>query len=263
MITLMYLLAWPKLIADATDSYGLTQFHLSPLLDLFTGWSPGIAAFTITALVQGRQGVQELGRKVLRWRVGACWYVVVLAGSAGMILAEGGAYELLTGNGAALPITQMSLAKAALTFISILLLYMVVNTEEIAWRGFVLPRLQNGNSALTASLLIWLPWTLFHLPYFFTKGSMFQQIGFLAFASGILTVSIVFTWLFNSTKGSVFICTFLHAALNTWPLFLIPSQSMMPGWLGYMSDLAIALFFVLTFGAAHLSRKRDREPFLY
>jgi membrane protease YdiL (CAAX protease family) len=187
----------------------------------------------------------------------------VLAGSAVIILAEGGAYELLTGNGAALPITQMPLAKAAMAFFSVLLLYMVVNTEEIAWCGFVLPRLQNGNSALTASLLIWLPWTLFHLPYFFTKGNMFQQIGLLAFASGTLTVSIVFTWLFISTKGSVFICTFLHAALNTWPLLLMPSQITMPGWLGYMSELAIALFFVLTFGAARLSRKRDSEPFLY
>jgi len=263
MVTLMYLLAWPKLLASATDSYGLTQLHLPPLLDSFTGWARAIAAFTITALVQGKQGVQELGRKILRWRVGAGWYGVVLVGSAIMILVEGGTYELLTWNWTALPITQMALPQAAILFGLMLLLYMVVNTEEIAWRGFALPRLQSQYGALGATVLLWIPWTLFHLPYFFTKGSMFQQMGILGFASGTLTMSIVFTWLFNSTKGSVFICTLLHAALNTWPLLLMPPQSTMPGFFGYTSDVAITLFFVLAFGAARLSRKRDKEPFLY
>lgn len=36
--------------------------------------------------------------------------------------------------------------------------------EELGWRGFLLPRLQRGRSALAAALimgLMWLPW---HLP---------------------------------------------------------------------------------------------------
>jgi membrane protease YdiL (CAAX protease family) len=268
MVMLMYLLAWPKLIADALDSYGLTQLHLSPLLDLFTGWSPGIAAFTITALVRGRKGTRELGRKMLRWRVGASWYVVVWLASAAIILAEGGAYALLTGNGTALPIVQMPPAKAAIAFFSILLLYMGVNTEEFAWRGFVLPRLQNSYGALTASLLLWVPWTLFHLPYFFTKESMFQYMGFPAFASGTLMLSILFTWLFNNTRGSLFICTLLHALLNSWPLLLMPVQSDMPASMAYRTDGAVVLLLVLFFGAARLSyrrgsHRRDDESLIY
>jgi membrane protease YdiL (CAAX protease family) len=263
MIALMYMLAWPRLIASATDSYGLTQLHLSPLFDIFTGWAPGIAAFTITALVQGKAGAQELGRKILRWRVGGPWYVVVVAGSAAIILAEAGIYELMTGNGMALPIAQMPILEAAIAFVSVLLLYTVVNTEEIAWRGFVLPRLQSRYGALGASVLLWIPWTLFHLPYFFTKGNMFQQMGLPIFASGTFTLSIVFTWLFNNTKGSVLLCTLLHALLNTWPLLLMPAQSAMPGLFQHMTDIAIVLLLVLIFGAARLSHKRDNAPFVY
>ncbi|MCC6456111.1 MAG: CPBP family intramembrane metalloprotease [Caldilineaceae bacterium] len=262
MVILMYLLAWPRLIASATDSYGLTQLHLPPLLDIFTGWSPAIAAFTITALVQGKPGVQELGRKVLRWRVGAGWYAGVLFGAALLILAEGGLYELLRGNWMALPVASMSMREATGAFVLMFLLYAVVNTEEIAWRGFALPRLQSRYGARGATVMIWVPWTLFHLPYFFTRGSMFQEMGFLAFASGTLALSIIFTWLFNNTKGSVLLCTLLHAALNTWPLLLMPAQSAMPSFFGYVFDAAIALGFVLIFGAARLSHKRDKEPFV-
>jgi membrane protease YdiL (CAAX protease family) len=263
MVILMYLLAWPKLIGSATDSYGLTQLHLSPWLDILTGWAPAIAAFTITLLAQGKAGASELLRKIVRWRVGVSWYLVVVLGSAAAILAEGGLYELLTGNGEALPITQMPLSQAALSFVSILVLYMLVNTEEIAWRGFALPRLQNRHGALKASVILWVPWTLFHLPYFFTKDSVLQQMGFVTFASGTFALTIIFTWLFNNTKGSVFICTFLHAMLNTWPLLLMPAQSSMPVYLQYVMDGVIVLLLVLNFGAERLSRKPDSEPFVY
>ena len=263
MVALMYLLAWPKLIAAATDSYGLTHLHLSPLLDILTGWAPAIAAFTITALVQGRQGVIELRRKTFRWRVGAQWYAVAMFGSAALILSGAGGYALLTGNWVALPITQVPNLAAAASFVLLFLLYAVVNTEEIAWRGFALPRLQSQYGALPACVILWVPWTLLHLPYFFTKGSMFQHMGFVAFAAGTLTMSIVFGWLFNNTRGSVFICTLMHAALNVWSPLLIPTHSPLPGYVGIMINGAIALLLVVLFGAARLSHKPGNEPFVY
>jgi membrane protease YdiL (CAAX protease family) len=263
MVILMYLLAWPKLVASATDSYGLTQLHLPFLLDIFTGWSPGIAAFIITALVQGKQGVRELGHKILRWRVGVQWYAIVFFGSALLILAEGGLYEMWQGNWKALPVTQMPVQEVVITFVLWLSLYAVVNTEEIAWRGFALPRLQSRYGALRATLLIWLPWTLFHLPYFLTKGSMFQAMGFPAFASGTLALSVIFTWLFNHSRGSVLLCTLMHAALNSWPLLLMPTSSIMPGSFGYVLDAAVVVLLVLRFGAARLSHKQDKAPYIY
>jgi uncharacterized protein len=263
MVVLMYLLGWPKLVAEATDSYGLTHLQLSPWLDILTGWAPAIAAFTITALVQGKQGVHELRRKTFRWRVGARWYGVALFGSAAIILSGTGGYALLTGQWATLPIVQVPDFKAAAMFGVMFLLYAVVNTEEIAWRGFALPRLQSRYGALSACLILWVPWTLLHLPYFFTKGSMFQQMGFITFAAGTLSMTIVFAWLFNNTRGSVFICTLMHAALNVWAPLLNPMHSTMPSYVGYISNGAIALLLILLFGAARLSRKPTNEAFLY
>lgn len=263
MVALMYLLAWPKLIAEATDSYGLTHLHLSSLLDILTGWAPGIAAFTITALVQGRPGVVELRRKTFRWRVGARWYAVALFGSAALLLSGAGTYALLTGNWATLPITQVPNLLAAASFVLMFLLYAVVNTEEIAWRGFALPRLQSQYGALRACVILWVPWTLLHLPYFFTKGSMFQHLGFVSFAAGTLTMSIILAWLFNNTSGSVLICTLMHAALNVWPPLLSPTHSTVPGYVGIAINGVIVLLLVGWFGAARLSHKSGNEPFVY
>lgn len=43
----------------------------------------------------------------------------------------------MTGSETMLPLAQMSAIKATIVFLSVLALFMVVNTEEIAWRGFV------------------------------------------------------------------------------------------------------------------------------
>lgn len=263
MVVLMYLLAWPKLVAGATDSYGLTHLHLSPLLDILTGWAPAIAAFTITALVGGKQSVRILRHKTFHWRVGLGWYGVALFGSAALILGGAGVYELFNGHWTALPITQVPDFKAAARLGLLFLLYALVNTEEIAWRGFALPRLQSQYGALRACLILWVPWTLLHLPYFFTKDSLFQQMGFVPFAAGTLTMTIVFTWLFNNTNGSVFVCTLMHAALNVWPQLLIPVHSTLPSYMGYITNGTLALLLILLFGATRLSHKPNGEAFLY
>ena len=43
--------------------------------------------------------------------------------------------------------------------------------EELGWRGYVLDRLQATRSALTATLILGVVWSLWHLPLFFIPDS--------------------------------------------------------------------------------------------
>jgi membrane protease YdiL (CAAX protease family) len=86
--------------------------------------------------------------------------------------------------------------------------------EELAWRGFALPRLLLRHNALVASLILGVLWALWHLPLIWTEGaSMYQQPLWLILVD-IPANSVVFTWVFLHTRGSVLLAMLLHGAAN-------------------------------------------------
>src|ERR687897_1445011 len=46
--------------------------------DRLFGAGPLVAALLVAALAEGRAGLRDLGRRLVRWRVGLRWYAVVL-----------------------------------------------------------------------------------------------------------------------------------------------------------------------------------------
>ena len=83
--------------------------------------------------------------------------------------------------------------------------------EGTGWRGFALPRLQEGRSALNATIILWAFWALWHLPLFFYSYEVSILPGFLI---GLLAGAILFTWLYNSTRGSVLMVALWHGTYN-------------------------------------------------
>jgi membrane protease YdiL (CAAX protease family) len=94
--------------------------------------------------------------------------------------------------------------------------------EEIGWRGFALPQLQRRCSALASSLIIGLAWALWHWPNFILPSDPSPWWHLPAFVPLIMAVSVVFTWVYNSTGGSLFAVVLLHGAMHT-ALGLCPS----------------------------------------
>jgi hypothetical protein len=131
--------------------------------------------------------------------------------------------------------------------------------EEPGWRGFALPSLQgSGRSALVASLILGAVWALWHLPLLATG-----QMGGWDVVN-IMGSTIVLTWVFNGTGGSVLIVMLLHAMNNTVSGHFFnrmfsgadaASQSLMLAavW------CAVALVVVIATGPEHLSRKRRKQ----
>ena len=52
--------------------------QVSPLLGLLGLFGPALAAIIMAAILGGRSGVKDLLKRVVRWRVGARWYVIAL-----------------------------------------------------------------------------------------------------------------------------------------------------------------------------------------
>jgi membrane protease YdiL (CAAX protease family) len=52
--------------------------------------------------------------------------------------------------------------------VAFFVLTFALSWEEIGWRGYAMPRLQTGRSALGASLILGPVWGSWHLPLYFT-----------------------------------------------------------------------------------------------
>jgi uncharacterized protein len=86
--------------------------------------------------------------------------------------------------------------------------------EELAWRGFALPRLLASYNALVASLTLGVLWALWHLPLVWTEvAPLYQQPVWLLLLD-TTAKSILFTWVFLHTRGSVLVAALLHATTN-------------------------------------------------
>jgi membrane protease YdiL (CAAX protease family) len=146
----------------------------------------------------------------------------------------------------AIPIAGASVGVILFVFTVTVLVGALVNTEEIAWRGFALPRLQSRYGALTAALLIAVPESLFHLPHFWNSESIFyQNVGLFWFTAFTVAIVLIYTYLFNKTNGSLLIVTLLHALQNAWANML-SDNTLRPFQftVALMWMIAIALIFL-------------------
>jgi len=211
---LAYGLSWCAFIPLALDAQGILT-GVPAWLHLIGAFGPFVSAFIVTGATRGWDGLRELIERMTRWRIGWLWLGIALFSPLVVYLAAILVYGLASGDWSTL--AQFGTV-AELPGVSGLLGWLVwILTfglgEETGWRGFALPRLQKNDSARKASLVLGLWWAGWHIPVFFYnyEPSLF---GVFAFLVGILSGSALLTWLYNSTRGSVFATILWHGTYN-------------------------------------------------
>jgi membrane protease YdiL (CAAX protease family) len=87
--------------------------------------------------------------------------------------------------------------------------------EEIGWRGFLLPELLRRMPPLTASVVLGVVWGLWHLPIDLYTGFAAEGAGAVVMRIiYVLPLSVLFTWFYLRSKGSLLIALLLHTSLN-------------------------------------------------
>ncbi len=217
---------------------GLSRFSISPRQAQMLGaFAPSLAALIVTAATGGVRALQALFGRLLIWRVGAAWYVAALLLPAGISLLTTALYTMFGGdapNYAEPPLAQAALPKALagwnvwLTLPPVFFQHLLFGTslsEELAWRGFALPRLQQRHSALAASAWIGVLWALWVLPlywgYYSAQGGAPVALALL----GILPGQVLATWLFNNAKGSLLVLLLFNTALKVTDWYVTPSPA--------------------------------------
>ena len=183
------------------------RLSLGVVLAAYVGiYTPTLAAILLTGLESGTPGIRALFRRFLLWRAALPWYLFALFGSAATGLIAMALYAL--GGGTLPPLTPNYLA----------VVFLLVGgplAEEMGWRGYALPRLQGRFGALPASILVGALWAVWHLPGFIWPSLLYNvPIPFTWFLLLVVAWSILFTWLYNHTGGSLLLAFLYHLGID-------------------------------------------------
>jgi len=261
-IILMFIYTWT---IDLSNS-GVLPFKVPFVVALTLGWGFIFVSLMMSWLTLGRDEMVKLFTRFFLWRVHWKWYLVAIL----LIPALRFAAILLTAWLTGIPADYnhpmiRDIVPVDLPLLSMLIPWILfevfTNGEEMGWRGYVLPRLQAKYNALVSSLILGVIWSIWHLPKFFGTG-LNGELSFFWFTIFTIFVAILYTWLYNSTRGSLLLVTLFHASGNTVGVFLPVKFAMVGGILSNLETVFLviaAVIVTIIAGPARLSRTEPKQ----
>lgn len=193
------------------SSHGMLPFRFptSPL----GAFGPAVGAIVVTGFSRGRSGARQLLAGLRQWRERGALYLFCTLSTAVMYALAIAAWSL-THRSESFAIQNLD----RWTLVFPLALYILILggplTEEIGWRGFLLPILLRRMGSLRASLFVGVIWASWHLPDFWLEGAAQKGSSIAFFAVTVLILSVIYTWVYNKTHGSLFVAVFYHFWIN-------------------------------------------------
>lgn len=210
-------------------------------------YGPSLSAIITTLYFDGFSGLVSLLRKLTNWRCPLKSYLIVIFLPLACLVSAVGLFSFFIGN-----IGRFD-SHAIVAIPSILWASLLAGPlgEELGWRGFLLPELQNKFSALKSSFIIGLVWYCWHIPLFFApfgtlvSGAPLSFLPLLFYLVFVICLSCIYTWLVNQAKGSVLISILIHLSINAGIVLLFfPDLKDNAKELYFLSTPAFLLFTV-------------------
>jgi membrane protease YdiL (CAAX protease family) len=225
------------------------QIPLFFALTLLIGWlpwytgrggviivAPTLVGLLVAFLVEGKEGLLAVLRRLIRWRAGVRWYALILFAPVLTSLAAVGVHVLLGGTAPQFPLIRENQHLILLTFLFYLLPWQSsAFLEEVGLRGYGQEQVQNKWGPLGGTLVLGLFFGAWLLPEFLRPGSTQAAMGGLTFYPWFILTeigwSLLMAWVYNRTGKSALIAGYLfHTAFNVWPFVLlsdaVPGQAL-------------------------------------
>jgi uncharacterized protein len=224
---LAYAMSWIVWLPLYLPFFGIHGLPVLPYHHALGGLGPMAAAFIATFIFYESPGVARLLRKCLSVKP-MLYVVIALVGPFVLTWVAALINALVTGD--TFSISGWNKSSEFPEFN--LLLFFAYNVlffgfgEEVGWRGFALPHLQQRRNALVATLLSTIFWALWHTPLFFYRAGYTSMdiYGIVGWIFSLVTGSLLLTWLFNSSGGSVLACAIFHSTIvliTVWGILVL------------------------------------------
>lgn len=210
-------LAFFVLIYAMSIPFWLISVHLGksglpdniPLTDIGATLSPTIAACILIYIENGKSGLKQFLSRVYDYsRIKRKrWLIIGIFLLPTLYVITYVAMQL-----ADVPVAQhLDLSPALLSALAMFLI--AATLEEIGYSAYATDALQKRFSALTTSLLIGVPWALWHLPSMIKMGQTWQLIAWGLLAT--VAFRVITVWLYNNTNCSLLAVILAHAVGTT------------------------------------------------
>ena len=203
---------------DIIPAWAITALHY------LGGLMPLVVAAGLIHLRHDRSFQRDFWRRIVDVRrISLGWYAVVFlyapvkSGLAALI-------DVLLGGWGIAPEEVTRLIEQPLLILPTLIFWLLFGPvpEEPGWRGYALDGLQARRDALSASLIVGVAWSLWHLPLFLMEGTWQAEVvglGTQRFWLYMLTIvieAVLYTWIYNNTDRSTLSAILFHFTGNAF-----------------------------------------------
>lgn len=246
---------WMPLFLNALN---IISSEGSSIFFILGAFGPMISALIITFKVSGLSGCIKLLLKLLIVKIHYKWYMLAFFIPIAIVLCVLIFLNIVVNHD--IKIDFMNPFEFIAGFLVSLL---IVTGEEFGWRGFALPRLQKRYNALTSSVILGVLWSVIHFPLFFVQPERAAGVNILIVVPGfvllIVFLTIIITFLYNGSKGSILIPCIFHASLGiSNHLYKSPNHDydILAMYLFIMVTFVFSLFITLNFGYKNLAYEK-------
>jgi membrane protease YdiL (CAAX protease family) len=216
------------------------------LLAFALALSPTVVAGAL-AWRDGHGAVRRLFRQLAVRPANRLWYLTLLIPVVSYLAVDAIAVALGT------PVAGLFDHVFPAVLIVPLVVFLPAFAEEIGWRGYALPRSLTAMSPLRAAIVLGIPWALIHLPLSW-PGQMNSGIAVWSTLTQVISYSVILTWVYVGTGGSVLMTGLFHTLLNG----LVPLTNGVDPALAW--DIRGVLFPIVAVGLVALGGFRARQP---
>lgn len=246
--TLAYLISWLIWLPLYSTRIGLPALPVLPYHHALGGLGPMIAAI-LTTRFYGKAGeLGQLFRRCLKLRPVLYTLIALLAPFILVLIAFGIGF-LKDGVTPLWGEMLQSGEHPEFGFAGFLLFNLLFFGfgEETGWRGFAFPRLADRFGPLTATFLLTPLWAAWHIPLFLYRPTYMSMdtAGIIGWIFSLLTGSVLLSWLYQRSHGSIWVCALFHATMDV--AFMAKfSNAQMIGYTGFLVTIwgIVMLFFL-------------------
>lgn len=226
------------------------------LLFVFAVYGPFIAGFVSSFLENGKKGVSQLFFSLLNFDFKLKWLFFIFGFVFIIYFVAGLVSGVMFGGGI------ITFAYPLVFFIPIFLYHIFSSgLEEVGWRGYLLPKMLERNTAERSAWIIGLVWGVWHWPlliYLYLDYGLQIIISVLAGnVMALIGMTFIYVWIYQNTKN-IFLLILFHALLNTLPLFIIGQANEFAFFIPIVLTWVMAIWLTKKYGSNLIMSEKSR-----